>query len=577
MRTVPRLALASGALLLVACVHPAAVERAYGGNVVQGRYVSPEAYAWFLRGALAAAAAPHRGRGHRLPARSEPRPVQPGALDPHRRGALRRRRARGRARAAIERALTLDSDARSAWVARARCAAARGDVREQHDAAARASALGDSTPLVVTHVRTGDDRRADRQELVALTLAAPEPVVAWAALVDWAEAHGDVALWTWGLLELPASRRSGGRDRACCRGDGRCGAGRGGTYRRGGGGRRGGASRGRIDGPGGAPRGRRGGRTRGRGGGATPGEPWPRATRGGRRPRAAPGSGGDGPRPRRRGPGGRCRMPGRSHRRRRRRAWGRRRRRRRATRGCQPPLPRGSSSGSSSPRWRLVGRGLYPGVHSSTTRCSRTIASRVAVGLASVAPSTPPPCRRIGARRAGGHQGAGACLAGCDRPGSAPSLPRSPLRPTADKTKTLGAHLHAIAPADPLVLAGDALRQLARRSRRSRCAARLARARPRGPAPGGAGAAPRREERRHRRRAPRSRNAHGDWGDAPLRSEARQPPVKEDAAVTATSSERDGVRPRRARAARSDQRRRDVRRAHGTATGAPAAGSRMYM
>ncbi|HEY8039893.1 MAG TPA: hypothetical protein VIF15_08880, partial [Polyangiaceae bacterium] len=54
----------------------------------------------------------------------------------------------------------------------------------------------------VTHARPGDEGRADRQELVALTLAAPEPVVAWGALVAWAEAHGDVALWTRGLQEL---------------------------------------------------------------------------------------------------------------------------------------------------------------------------------------------------------------------------------------------------------------------------------------------------------------------------------------------------------------------------------------
>ena len=49
------LALAATAFACGACVHPATVERAYGGDVVQGRYVPPEAYAAFLRGALAEA------------------------------------------------------------------------------------------------------------------------------------------------------------------------------------------------------------------------------------------------------------------------------------------------------------------------------------------------------------------------------------------------------------------------------------------------------------------------------------------------------------------------------------------
>jgi hypothetical protein len=202
MRAGALLAVASGALLLAACVRPTVVERAYGGNVVQGRYVAPEAYAWFLRGSLAAAA--HRTEDA-VAAYQRAASLDPASPEPWTRIAdvlCDAGEREGRARAAIEHALTLDSDDRGAWAARARCAAVRGDAREQHDAATRASALGDSTPLVVTHARPGEDGRADRQELVALTLAAPEPVVAWASLVAWAEAHGDVALWTRGLLEL---------------------------------------------------------------------------------------------------------------------------------------------------------------------------------------------------------------------------------------------------------------------------------------------------------------------------------------------------------------------------------------
>ncbi|HEY8090808.1 MAG TPA: tetratricopeptide repeat protein, partial [Polyangiaceae bacterium] len=148
MRAGARVAVASGALLLAACVHPAAVERAYGGNVVQGRYVSPEGYAWFLRGALAAAA--HRTE-EAVTAYQRAASLDPASPEPWARIAVVLCDAgerEGRARAAIERALSLDPEAPGSWAARARCAGVHGDAREQHDAAAHASALGDSTPLV---------------------------------------------------------------------------------------------------------------------------------------------------------------------------------------------------------------------------------------------------------------------------------------------------------------------------------------------------------------------------------------------------------------------------------------------
>jgi hypothetical protein len=204
---------ATGALaaLLVStglgCVHPSVVERAYGGDVIAGHYVSPEAYAAFLRGAIAEAEhhpvdalKAYVEAAERDPASPEPwtrmaevwcSPGQGGAADAER---------------ALAHALELDASYARAWAVRAACAASRSDAVGEGAAAARAAQLdpqGDGANILLARADdTGPAAAKSRELLVALTVTAVDRVAAWSALASWAEAHGDVALWTRALIVL---------------------------------------------------------------------------------------------------------------------------------------------------------------------------------------------------------------------------------------------------------------------------------------------------------------------------------------------------------------------------------------
>jgi hypothetical protein len=190
---------------LVGCLHPGVVERAYEGDVIEGRYVSPEAYAAFLRGAIAAA------EGHTADAvasyeeaaRRDPASPEPWTRIAEVRCAADARGQADPAERAIAHALHLDPGYARAWAARAACAEGRGDAAAQRAAAERASALdpdgdGANAMLAASQPSSGPARAA----LVALTVTAREPPVAWDALATWAQSHGDVALWTRALVEL---------------------------------------------------------------------------------------------------------------------------------------------------------------------------------------------------------------------------------------------------------------------------------------------------------------------------------------------------------------------------------------
>jgi tetratricopeptide (TPR) repeat protein len=189
------------------CIHPTVVERAYGGDVIVGRYVPPEAYAAFLRGAIAEAG---NHPEEAVKAYAEAAEGDPASPEPWTRiaevecstgpaGAASAERA-------VSHALELDATYARAWAVKAACAAAAGDAASSRAAAARASALdprGDGANILLA--RAGDDGPAAasaRERLVALTVTAADPVAAWGALASWAEAHGDVALWSRALVEL---------------------------------------------------------------------------------------------------------------------------------------------------------------------------------------------------------------------------------------------------------------------------------------------------------------------------------------------------------------------------------------
>lgn len=201
-----RAVLLAGALALAAnaCVREPAVQRAYGGDVVVGAFVDPEAYASVLRGAIAEAG------GHwpdALQAYEEAAAHAPRSPEVWTRIGDVRCQANPRdagADEALDHALRLDPLYARAWSARARCAQARGDEAGAKAAATRAAEIdpaADGANVLLAHA----DGRVDvstRERLVALTSTARDPVVAWEALATWAEARGDVALWSRALVEL---------------------------------------------------------------------------------------------------------------------------------------------------------------------------------------------------------------------------------------------------------------------------------------------------------------------------------------------------------------------------------------
>ncbi len=194
-----RAALALGTLALVACAGGARVERAYDGHVVEGSVVQPEAYAAFLRGALAEA------EGKLDPAAdayAEAAELQPGSPEVWTRlaaVACARDARSARAEAALSRALSIDPGFAPAWLVRARCATARGDLSTATSAASRAAALDPgadgATVVLVRAGAAGGRMQGARERLLALTLTARDTLAAWDALAAWAASAGDVPLW----------------------------------------------------------------------------------------------------------------------------------------------------------------------------------------------------------------------------------------------------------------------------------------------------------------------------------------------------------------------------------------------
>jgi hypothetical protein len=201
--------------ILAGCVHPTRVERAYDGDVVEGRFVDPEAYAAFLRGAIAEASGHH---DEALAAYGDAAMLEPASPEVWTRiGDVRCQvdpRGSG-AEDALSRALALEPGYAPAWAVRARCALQRGDASTASAAAARAAALdagADGSNVMLARTSAGAAQASLRARLVALTATARDPVVAWDALTTWAAGCADVPLWARALRELariaPARRVS---------------------------------------------------------------------------------------------------------------------------------------------------------------------------------------------------------------------------------------------------------------------------------------------------------------------------------------------------------------------------------
>ena len=190
-------------LLASACARGPNVERLYGANVVQGHSIESEAYAAYLRGAIAEAAGDAKGAlsAYKEAARLDPRGTEIWTRIATMRCALSPRDPD--VDDALSRALALDDTSAVALTAKARCAMARKDPAGARVAAQRAAesnpAADAANLLLASEARQG---KAARERLVALTATARDPVVAWEGLAAWAEAHDDVALWVLALERL---------------------------------------------------------------------------------------------------------------------------------------------------------------------------------------------------------------------------------------------------------------------------------------------------------------------------------------------------------------------------------------
>jgi tetratricopeptide (TPR) repeat protein len=183
-----------------ACAAQPSVDRVYGGEVVRGRFVEPEAYATFLRGAIAEAAGKTQDaiteyeRAARLDPRSPEIWTRIGALQcPSE-----------TADASFRRALDLDRGSARAWAAMAACATARGRSAEAQSDAEHAASLDTAARgegALRSAAAAGIIVPALRDRLLALTLSSHDPRVAWTALASFSETHGDVALWARALRE----------------------------------------------------------------------------------------------------------------------------------------------------------------------------------------------------------------------------------------------------------------------------------------------------------------------------------------------------------------------------------------
>lgn len=191
-------------LLAAGCASDPRVVRVYGGKVVEGAFVPPEAYAEYLRGALAeeagdlgaATAAYEKALGE-------------DDEDPEvwtRVGDVRCRKDPKDAKAddAFAKALKIDRTYAPAHAARARCLSARGKTDEAAAAAREASANDPSNvDIEALVIRTAPKPiAAVRDRALALTVAHGERGAAWEALAHWGRAHGDAELFTRGLEGL---------------------------------------------------------------------------------------------------------------------------------------------------------------------------------------------------------------------------------------------------------------------------------------------------------------------------------------------------------------------------------------
>lgn len=189
----------------VGCGAEARVVRVYDGRIVEGRYVSSEAYAAFLRGVLA-----EENGDLKAALTAYGVAVVEDEDDPELVSRIGEARCKldpkdPLADRAFDTALKTDPTSASALAAKGRCALARGRTDEAFELARRAAAQDPSNVgLQALVVRAGASRTdaAAREQAIALTLAYGENSLAWDALIVWGRAHHDAELVARGLQGL---------------------------------------------------------------------------------------------------------------------------------------------------------------------------------------------------------------------------------------------------------------------------------------------------------------------------------------------------------------------------------------
>ena len=178
------------------CAVTDGVVRVVDDRPIEGPFVPAEAYAAYLRGAVAEASGDLPGaiEGFSIAVALGPRDPEPWARLGDARCA---RDARDpKADDALLHALQIDESYAPAWEARARCSAKRGDA-EDAQVSARHAVQDDPASVSSLASLAENDRGASgdlRARLVAMTLAAGSDSAAWRALSTWARGHADAVL-----------------------------------------------------------------------------------------------------------------------------------------------------------------------------------------------------------------------------------------------------------------------------------------------------------------------------------------------------------------------------------------------
>jgi hypothetical protein len=191
---------------LAACAPAGEVTRVMDGRVVVGRFIAPDAYARFLRGAMAEEAG-------QLPVALDEY-TKAAALDEDdpevwsRIGEVRCRLVPSdpSADVAFARARKADSNYGPLYEARGRCEATRGNDSSARVDQEQAAYADPSAPLPQVLIARAEEDRVSavkaRDRLLALTLLEATSTAAWDALALWAGTHDDPVLVARALAEV---------------------------------------------------------------------------------------------------------------------------------------------------------------------------------------------------------------------------------------------------------------------------------------------------------------------------------------------------------------------------------------